>query len=121
MKQEKINRAYNSLSKLVEYNLPLKKARGIYKLMKSVEDAYQFAANEERKYLSEYKGVIKDDNTITFETPTDCSAFQDRLAELIRMDVDIEIDTVVLTEQDIGEQKLMPMDIYNLEGFVIFE
>lgn len=121
MRQEKINRAYNSLSKLVEYNLPLKKARGIYKLMKSVEDAYQFAANEERKYLSEYKGVIKDDNTITFETPTDCAAFQDKLAELNGMDVDIEIDTVVLTEQDIGEQKLMPMDIYNLEGFVIFE
>ncbi len=121
MKQERINRAYKSLSKLIEYNLPLKKARGIYKLMKAVEESYEFAANEERKYLSEYKGVIKEDNTITFETPTDCAAFQDKLAELHSMDVDIEIDTVVLTEQDFGEQTLMPVDIYNLEGFVIFE
>lgn len=121
MRQEKVNRAYNSLCKLVEYNLPLKKALGIYKLMKAVEDTYQFAANEERKYLSEYKGVIKDDNTITFETPTDCAAFQDKVAELNSMDVDIEIEAVALSEQDIGEQKLMPIDIYNLEGFVIFE
>lgn len=37
------------------------------------------------------------------------------------MDVDIEIEAVTLSEQDIGEQKLMPIDIYNLEGFVIFE
>lgn len=121
MKQDKINRAYNSLIKLVEYNLPVKKAQGVYRLMKAVEDAYQFAANEERKYLAEYKGIIKNDNTITFETPTDCAAFQDKLEELNGMDVDIEIEAVTLTGQDIAEQKLMPIDIYNLEGFVIFE
>lgn len=121
MKQKEINRAYNSLSKLVEYNLPVKKARDVYKLMKMVEDAYQFAANEERKYLAEYKGVIKEDNTIAFETPTDCAAFQDKLTELNDADVEIEVETIALTEQDIGEQKLTPMDIYNLEGFIIFE
>ena len=120
MKQGRVNKAYNSLSKLVEYNLPIKKARGVYKLMKAVEDAYQFAVSEERKYLAEYNGVIND-NTITFETPTDCAAFQDKVAELNNMDIDVEIETVTLTEQDIGEQKLTPIDIYNLEGFVIFE
>lgn len=121
MRQEKVNRAYNSLSKLVEYNLPVKKAQGVYKLMKAVEEAYQFAANEERKYLSEYKGVIRDDNTISFETPTDCAAFQDKIEELNSIEVELEIEAVTLTEQDIGEQKLTPMDIYNLEGFILFE
>lgn len=121
MRQEKVNRAYNSLSKLVEYNLPVKKAQGVYKLMKAVEEAYQFAANEERKYLSEYKGVIRDDNTISFETPTDCAAFQDKIEELNSIEVELEIEAVILTEQDIGEQKLTPMDIYNLEGFILFE
>lgn len=121
MQQDKINKAYKSLGKLVNYSLPLKKARGIYKLIKTVEDAYQFAVNEEKKYISECNGTVNDDNTISFDTPTNRALFQDKIAELNSMDVDIEIESVVLTEQDIGEQKLTPVDIYNLEGFVDFE
>jgi len=121
MKQEKINKAYGSLGKLSDYSLPVKKARGIYNLMKAVENAYQFALSEEKKYLAEYGGKIEENGSIVFETPTDCALFKDRLDELCNMEVDIEVEPIILSEQDFGEQTLTPADIYNLEGFVCFE
>jgi len=121
MKQGNINRAYPSLLKLRDFNLPVKKAYAIYKLSVCVENAHEFAAEEERKYLADYNGSISDDgNTISFETPTDCAAFRDKVEELCNVDVDIEIEPVLLTEDDLGEQRLTPADIFNLEGFVTF-
>ena len=52
MKQEKINRAFPSLMKLRDINLPVKKARAIYKMYVAVEGAYEFALGEEKKYLN---------------------------------------------------------------------
>ena len=121
MKQGKINKAYASLSKLNEYNLPVKKAYGIYKLMRVVEDAYQFAIGEEKKYLEEYGGTIKEDGSVLFSTPTECAMFKDKVEALSDIESDIVFDQVVLTEEDLGDQMLMPSDIYNLEGFVVFE
>ncbi len=121
MRQEKINRAYGALNKLNGYKLPMKKAYGIYKLMRAVEDSYQFALGEEQKYLAEYGGIIKEDGSIVFSTPTDCAMFKDKLEELSNIETDIEFEQVVLTEHDLGDQMLTPGDIYNLEGFVLFE
>lgn len=121
MKQERINKAYISLVKLRDYNLPVKKAYAIYKLLSIVEDAYNFAVTEERKYLDEYGGTIKGGTEIVFETPEKCVAFKTKIDELYETDVDIDITPVSLTEADMKEQTLTPADIENLDGFVIFE
>lgn len=120
MLQEKINRAYGSLMKLSNFNLPVKKAYAVYKLVQAVEGAYQFAFNEQQKYLAEFKGVPSEDGNIIFETPAECVAFKNKLEELNGVDVEISIDAVNLTEDDLGEQTLTPTDIFNLEGFVDF-
>ena len=96
MIQEKINRAYESLMKLNNFKLPVKKAYAVYKLVQAADNAYQFALSEERKYLDEFHGT------------------------LCNMEVDIAIDVVKLDENDLGEQTLSPADIFNLEGFVDF-
>lgn len=121
MKQERVNKAYISLVKLREYNLPVKKAYAIYKLLSAVEGAYEFASGEEKKYLDEYGGTIKNGTEIIFETPEKCTAFKTRIDELYEADVDIEIEPVTLTEKDLKEQTITPADIANLDGFVIFE
>ena len=121
MKQEKINRAFSSLIKLRDMNLPVKKAYAIYKINSALEDAYNFALNEERKYLSEFGGVITDDGDIKFGSPEDLRAFMEKLEELNTADVEVDTEVVSLSENDLGSQMLTPGDIYNLEGFVIFE
>lgn len=121
MRQERINKAYSSLLKLKGYNLPVKKAYAIYKLASSVEEAYEFALNEERKYMADFNGTLNENGTITFPTPTECAAFRDKVEELCDIDADITVEPVTLTEADLGEQTITPLDIANLEGFVAFE
>lgn len=121
MKQEKINRAFPSLMKLRDINLPVKKARAIYKMYVTVEGAYEFALGEEKKYLSEFNGTVAGDGSINFNSPEECAAFKEKFEELVHSEVDLNIEPVVLSENDIGDQTLTPGDIYNLEGFVIFE
>lgn len=121
MKQEKINRAFPSLAKLRDISLPVKKARAIYKLYIAAESAYNFALNEEKKYLSEYNGTLIEDGSINFSSPEECVAFKEKFDELVTSEVDLDIEVVTLTESDLGDQLLTPGDIYNLEGFVTFE
>lgn len=121
MKQEKINRAFPSLIKLRDLNLPVKKARAVYKMYVAVEEAYNFAAGEEKKYLNEYDGVLTEDGGINFKTAEACAAFKEKFEELCNSDVELDIEMVILTDADFGEQMLTPGDIYNLDGFVIFE
>ena len=120
MIQGKINKAHESLMRLNNFKLPVKKAYAVYKLVQAVDDAYQFALSEERKYLEEFHGTLKEDGSITFMTPGDCTAFQAKVDELCNMDVDIAIEVVKLDEKDLGEQTLSPADIFNLEDFVDF-
>lgn len=121
MEQKKINRAFPSLIKMRDLNLPVKKARAVYKLYVATEEAYNFAADEEKKYLDEFRGVLANDGNINFQTPEECAAFKEKFEELCHSDVELDIEPVVLTEDDLGDQKLTPGDIYNLEGFVTFE
>lgn len=121
MKQEQINRAFPSLVKMRDMNLPVKKARAIYKLYVAVEGAYDFALGEEKKYLSEFNGTVAGDGSINFISPEDCTAFKEKFEGLVYSEVDLDIEPVTLSESDIGDQMLTPGDIYNLEGFVIFE
>lgn len=121
MKQEKINRAFPSLNKLRDMSLPVKKARAIYKLYTAIEGAYNFSYSEEQKYLNEFHGTVSADGSITFKTPDDCSAFKEKFEELINSDIELDIDVVTLSDDDFGDQMLTPGDIFNLEGFVVFE
>lgn len=120
MLQGKINRAYESLMKLNNFKLPIKKAYAIYKLVQVVDEVYRFAVSEERKYLEEFHGTLNEDSSITFLTPGDRIEFQKRVDELCNVEVDIAIEAVRLDERDLGGQMLSPADIFNLEGFVDF-
>lgn len=121
MKQEKISKAYSALIKLSNYQLPLKKAYEVYKLVKSVEDPYNFACSEEKKYISELHGNVQPDGSISFENVKDYELFVERHNELNEMEVDVDITPVHLSERDMGAQLITPAEIHSLEDFVSFE
>lgn len=120
MKQSEISKAYPSLLKLRDYSLPLQKAYAIYKICDAISGAYDFVCGEEMKYVEECHGEITGDSGIKFDTPMDCAAFRDKLEALGNMETDIEILPVHITAEDLGEQKITPADIKNLEGFISF-
>lgn len=121
MTQNKVNKAYPALMRLSELRLPVKKARGLYTLIKKTEEHFQFAVNEERKYITESNGIENEDGTITFKSPEQFAQFQEKMAELKELAIEWDIEPVVLTEKELGEQVISTSDIYNLEGFVSFE
>lgn len=121
MKQKQINKAYGSLKKLKEFSLPLTKAKAIYDIFKAIDVPFQFALEEEQKYLSDFGGTFGDNGTIEFKDKDSRDAFIQRDDELNEMEVDVDITPVTLTESDLGSQQISPSDIENLDGFVNFE
>ncbi len=113
--------AYNSLRALRDLKLPFKIAYEIYKLISLIEPAYKFASQEEQKYLSECGGAFDDDGNIRFPNQEKRDLFRKMVEELCDNDVDINVETIVLTEDDFGSQRLTPADIFNLSEFIKFE
>lgn len=121
MIQSKINKAYQPLLSLVGMKLPIKKARLVYMMVKEVEQHFQFAVQEEKKLLNEFGGTVHEDGRVSFETPDDYIAFQERLIELGDSDVEFDISPIIINEADLGNQVISASDILALEGFVLFE
>lgn len=121
MTQHEVNKAYPALMRLSESRLPVKKARGLYEVTKKAEEHFQFAIAEERKYIVEFNGQERPDGTVSFASPEDFAKYQEKMTELNTLEVEWDIEPVVLTEAEIGEQPISPADIHSLEGFVTFE
>jgi hypothetical protein len=121
MTQFHVNKAYAALTRLADLKLPVKKAYELYKLSKAIEEHYNFAVSQERKYIDEFSGKINPDGTVSFENTEKFSAFQDKLSNLNEMNVELDITPISLTEKDLGDQTITPAEIYSLEGFVSFE
>lgn len=121
MTQYKVNKAYGALSRLTEFKMPVKKARALYTITKKAEEHFNFAVQEEKKYIAECNGKINDNGSVSFETPELFKEFQEKLMELNESEVDLDIQPLILTDADIGEQSISASDMYALEGFVSFE
>lgn len=121
MTQLQVNKAYPALMRLSEFRLPIKKARGLYEMIKKVEEHFEFAVSEERKYISEFNGQERPDGTVFFESSDDFHKYQEKMVELNNFEVEWNIEPIVLTEEEIKDQSISFSDIYCLENFVIFE
>ena len=121
MKQIKINKAYPVILQLCEFKLPIKKARSLYHVSSEMREHFEFAASEERKCVAECHGEYNQDGTIKFQNQEDFEKFQSRTDELNNSDLEWDIEPIVLTDSDIGNQCISVSDIRDLEGFVIFE
>jgi len=121
MKQYKINKAYPALMRLADFRLPINKARKLYDITNCLAEHFKFALSEERKYIEDCNGTSNDDGTVSFPSPEYFGQYQEKMIELNELEIDINIDPVILTESEIGNQTISISDIRNLEGFVSFE
>lgn len=120
MTQLKINRAYTALAKLNNFSLPVEKALGVYHIYKAVEEQHNFAVAEETKYVNQYGGKLNPDGIIWFENSDNCAKFKEKIDDLNRMQVELNISPVLLTKEELNGQNIAPADIYSLEGLINF-
>lgn len=120
MKQYQINKAYGSLQRLSSMQMPIRDSRNIYMLIKSLEDAYNFALEQEQKLMAKYRGQYMEDGSIMFPTPDETTGFRNEISELNMLESDVIFSPVEINCDAFGEQTLSPMDIANLDGFIEF-
>ena len=66
MKHIQFVKAYRTLQKLSDFGLPIREAFEIFKLMKALQPAHEFAAKMERQLIEKYKGRVDDDGSVNF-------------------------------------------------------
>lgn len=123
MKQREINEAYPCLGKLLGINLPLKKARALYEMYTALEASYNFAVREQQKYLKEYNaefigGYLKFNGE---DKEADRCAFHEKINALQESEVDLYVEPVTITEEELGGHRVSVIDIHRLKGFVFFD
>lgn len=121
MKQKEINKAYPAIMRLIEFKLPIQKARSVYNIMKKIREHFDFALVEEKKYVADCHGVMNQNGTVSFSNTEELDVFQKLITELNESAIEWSDKPVVLTDNDIGDQTISVADIQSLEGFVIFE
>ena len=121
MKQYQINRAFGALGRLANMQLPVRDSRNIYMLSRQLENAYNFELEQEKKLIEKYHGTINGDGGVVFQSGEDAAGFNEELAELNNLDIEVEFDQVFINCDAMGNQCITPLDIAYLDGFVTFE
>lgn len=121
MKQYDINKAYQSLRRLSEVELPVKKAYAIYKLLKVFEEPFRFELEFERKLMQKYEASIEDGGMMRFPDIEKAEGFQKEIEEANGLEVEVDFQPIILKENDFESCSITAADIMNLEGVVVFE
>ena len=120
MKQYLIHRAYTTMSRMWNMQLPVRVAHEIYMLMKKLEPFHSYGIEQERKLVAKYNGEVSADGQILFRNKDDAPLFRSELIEMNDLEVEVEFEPVRIPFDAVAEGTLSPMDICNLDGFVIF-
>lgn len=119
--QEQINNAYTSLAYLSKLKLPIKISYDLYKMVKILEEKFNFSIEEERKLLACYNGTVDEQGTIHFKDNESCMKFKKEHEELLLLEHELDIDTIKIDMNSIDSQCISVDDIIKLEGFVSFK
>ena len=118
MKHGKLINAYKVISDLYQQRLPLPISYKLYKLKNTLQKAWDFQVDSERKLIDEFKPNPTDDGRLQFADVDSAQAFDKRVKEVLDMDSDIEITPVSLPLID--GMSITPEDIEKLEGIINF-
>ena len=119
MKQRQIIRAYKSMKKLADQDLPIKTAYRIHRMMMSMGPAWEFQREEEDKILRKLKPKVMENGRLEFSSPEDAQAFKNKLEEIGGMEAEgAEIHPIKMNMPD--GTILSANDIDALTGFIEF-
>ena len=117
MKQSAIIKAYKSLGKLGQQDLPIKLAFDLFKIKQALQPQWDFQLDEENKLTASAK--VNADGSVTFDTPEAAEMFRQKLKDLSDIDVDLKI-TPARIPLSIPGLTLSMDDIDALDCFVQF-
>lgn len=106
------------VERMLELKLPIKKAHKIYLLAKSINDQREFFIREEKKLIEDCNAEILENGNIKFNTPEDQNKFVTEHADL--MNYEVELETVELRFDDLGDVEFTPRELIMLEDVINF-
>lgn len=131
MKYGQFVNARKTLQKISGFELPVRDAFKVYKLMKELGPIYEFGADRETKLIEKYNGKINDDGSIGFIHGDDEKARADGANNLKRFveemnamreeEIEGEFTPVKLKYGALGKQTITPNELMAIEGFISFE
>lgn len=122
LKVIQIGRLNEIFVQLTMLRLPPKKAYALYSISKTIGEKFEFVANEQRKLVEEYGVSVSPEGYFNFEeNPEKGAEFMAKLQELNEMEIDLDINPVILTENDTRGFTLTMAQVAALEGIVSFE
>ena len=119
MTQLQIVNAQPALKKILNASFPAKTAYQIYLLSKQVNSIIEFFITEERKLIQKFNALESKNGTVSFTNAGDAENFENEYKALQNLEI-TDITTIVLTEDDVKNIELTPLDIFNLEGLIVF-
>ena len=119
MKQNKLVRAYKSLNKLANQELPITIACKVHRLIVSIRPAWEFQVSEEEKILGRLKPEVLTGGDLQVKSVEEAQEFKTRAKEIGDIDVD-DITIVPIAIPANIDAALTPNDIEALDGFIEF-
>ena len=117
MKQSAIIKAYKSICKLGQQDLPIKLAFDLFKVKQMLQPHWDFQVNEEAQASA--AATKMPDGSVTFSTKEEADTFRQRLKDLGGIDVELKVKPVRIPLSLPGLMLSMD-DIAALDGFVQF-
>ena len=131
MKHIQFIRAYSTLQRISNFELPVRDAYMVYKLLKEIEPVYEFATKMERQLIEKYHGEITENGTIKFiysddeqskaEGTKNMNMFAAAIEDLNDTEIDENFSPITLKYDALGSQKMTPKEIMAIDGFITFE
>lgn len=119
MQQSQIIRAYKSISKLSQLDLPIRLAFDLFRIKSALQPQWDFQVVEETKAAA---GATQlDDGRLQFATAEDAEAFRDKLRALGEIDIELKGLPVARIPLSTPGLKLSVEDIDALKDFVNFD
>lgn len=94
----------------------LKTSRKLFNLRKALEPHFEFYSEEQAKIIDEFGGKEQENGVISFGPKADKAEYSRRIAELNKLEVDVDFDPVKLSENT--KLPYTPDDLWQLDGFV---
>ena len=120
MKQYKLVKGYEALSRLASIKMPAACAYKIYKLIKTLDADYNYFVNGERDLLRKYNADIKPDGAITFKNKDNAIMFQKELDDIGNVEADVDFTVIQIPINVVEDQIMIPADMMALDGFIEF-
>ena len=118
MKQSAIIKAYKSICKLSQLDLPIRLAFDLFKVKMVLQPQWDFQIEEETKAASTAKPL--ENGQYEFPTTEGANAFREKMQEIGQIEVDMKFPKVRIP-LSIPGLKLSVEDIEALKDFVTFE